>query len=152
MTPAPLESMPIPNVVPFDNTKVENITPIDPKTELQDVTPTQDHVVSPKINEPIETDFTITPATAALHDPNIATEKRNHMHLLTIKKTLDTLVFISSDYYALQAYFRGSSQTSPLRYALDAATEKPIEDLGAERYRATLKISNPLLSPNKSLA
>ena len=67
-------------------------------------------------------------------------------------KASDTLVFTSSDYYALQASFQGRSQTSPLRYAPDAATENPIEDLGAKRKRETLKISNPLLSPEKYLA
>ena len=46
MTPAPLEAMPVPNVVPFDNIEVENITPIYSQTELQYITPTQDDVVS----------------------------------------------------------------------------------------------------------
>ena len=72
MTPSPLEEIPIPNVFTIDNIEVENITPIDSQTERQDVIPTQDHIVSPEINEPIETDFTITFATDALHNPKIA--------------------------------------------------------------------------------
>ena len=82
MTPAPLEEITVPNIVPFDNIEVENITPINSQMELQDVTTTQDHVVSPEINETIETNFTITPATAALQDPKIAIEKRKQMRLL----------------------------------------------------------------------
>ena len=53
ITPAPLEVIPVPNVVPFDDIKIVNITQINSQTELQDVTPTQDHVVSTEINEPI---------------------------------------------------------------------------------------------------
>ena len=67
-------------------------------------------------------------------------------------KASDTLVFKSSDYYALQASFQGILQTSPLRYAPDAAMENPIENLGAKRERANLKKSNPLLSLAKLLA
>ena len=88
MTPDPLEAMPIPNVFPFDDTKVENLTPIDSQKELQDVTPTLDHVVSTEINEPMETDFTNTPATDTLQDPKIAIEKRKHMCLLTIHERI----------------------------------------------------------------
>ena len=71
MTPDPFEAMPVPNVIPFDNMKIENITPIGSMKEFQDLTPTQDHFVSPKINEPIETDFTSTFATATLHDQKL---------------------------------------------------------------------------------
>ena len=93
MKSSPLEAMAIPNVVPFDNTEIENITPIDSQTELWDVTLTQDNVVFTEINEPIETDFTITPTTAALYHPNTAIEKREQMHLLTIHESLGNTSF-----------------------------------------------------------
>ena len=93
MTPAPMEAILIPNIFPFCDIKTENITPINSQTELQDVTPKQDHVVFPKINEAIETDFKITTETDALHDLKFAIEKRNYMHLLTIHESLRNTSF-----------------------------------------------------------
>ena len=87
MTPAPYATIPVPNVVPFGNVELE-ITPTDSQTELQDVPSTCDDDASAKLHEPIETDFMITPATAALQDPIIAIEKWKQMRLLTIHESL----------------------------------------------------------------
>ena len=70
MTPTPSAATPVPNVVPFDYFELE-IIPTDSQTELQDAPLTRDNDASTKLHEPIETDFIITPATAALHDPKL---------------------------------------------------------------------------------
>ena len=75
MTPAPSTAIPVPSVFPFDDVELEIIS-IDSQTELQDVPSTCDDDASTKLHEPIETDFMITPATPALHNPKIAIEKR----------------------------------------------------------------------------
>ena len=75
MTPSPSAAIPLPNVVPFDDIELE-IIPTDSQTEIQDVPSTRDDDASTKLHEPIETDFIITPETAALHDPKIVIEKR----------------------------------------------------------------------------
>ena len=76
MTPAPSSAIPVPNFVPFDDVELE-IIPTDSQTELQDVPLTRDDDASNKLHEPIETDFIITPATAALPDHKIAIENGN---------------------------------------------------------------------------
>ena len=90
--PAPSAATPVPNVVPFGNVKLE-IIPTDSQTELQDVPSTRDDDASTKFHEPIETDFIITPETAALHDPKIVIEKRKRMQFLTIHKSLGHTIF-----------------------------------------------------------
>ena len=75
MAPGPSTEIPVPNIVPFGNVEIE-IIPTDSQTELQDVPSTCDDDASTKLHEPIETDFMITPATPALHNPKIAIEKR----------------------------------------------------------------------------
>ena len=55
--------------------------------EIQDVPSTCDDG-SKKLHEPIETDFVITPAMAAMQDPKIEIEKREQMRLLTIHESL----------------------------------------------------------------
>ena len=75
MTPDPSAAIPVPNIVPFGNVGLE-IIPTDSQMELQDVPSTCDDDASTKLHEPIETDLIITPATAALHNPKIAIEKR----------------------------------------------------------------------------
>ena len=75
MTPAPSAEIPVTNAIPFGDVKLK-IIPTDSQTELQDVPLTRDDDASTKFNEPIETDFITTPATAALHNPKIAIEKR----------------------------------------------------------------------------
>ena len=92
MTPAPSAAIPVPNVVPFGDVELE-IIPTDSQTELQDVLSTCDDDSSTKLHEPIETDFIITPATVALHDPKIAIEKRKQMRLLTIHESLEHTSF-----------------------------------------------------------
>ena len=76
MTPYPSAAIPVPNVVPFEDVKLE-IIPTGSHTELQDVPLTRDDDASTKFHEPIETDFVITPATAALHSPKIEIENGN---------------------------------------------------------------------------
>ena len=94
MTLAPSTSTTVPNVVPFGDVELE-IIPTNSQTELHDVPSTRDDDASTKLHEPIETDFIITPATAALHDPKIAIEKRKHIQLLTIHESLGHTVFTS---------------------------------------------------------
>ena len=47
-----------------------------------------DDDASTKFHEPVETDFKITPATAALHDPKTAIKNQKQMRLLTIHESL----------------------------------------------------------------
>ena len=70
MTPPIYAGIPVHNVVPFGDVELE-IIPTDSQTELQDAPLTRDNDASTKLHEPIETDFIITPATAALHDPKL---------------------------------------------------------------------------------
>ena len=77
MKPATSAEIPVPNVVPFDDVKLK-IIPTDSQTELQDVPSTRDDDASTELHEPIETDSTMNPATAALHDPKIAIEKNGN--------------------------------------------------------------------------
>ena len=87
MTPAPSAAIPVHNVVPFGDVKLE-IIPTYSQTELQDVPSTCDDDASTKLYEPIETDFIFTTATAALNNPKITIEKRKQMRLLTIHESL----------------------------------------------------------------
>ena len=91
-TPASSAEIPVPNISPFGNVELE-IIPTDSQMELQDVPSTSDDYASSKLNEPIETDFIITPATTALHDPKTAVEKRKQMQLLTIHESLGQTSF-----------------------------------------------------------
>ena len=74
-------------LIPFCDIELEIIR-TDSQTELQDVPSTTDDDASTEFYEPIENDFTITPATAALHDPKIEIEKQKQMQFLTIHEIL----------------------------------------------------------------